>query len=233
MMLRSEWLVLTLTLAVLAQGGTSRADEEKTKFEDLPKAVKATVKKLYPDAKIVGASKETDDDEDETIYEVELKVDGKSVELAIDDDGEVEAIEKEIDVDDLPKAVIRAAVQRFPNGKITKVEEVTDEEEKVVYELAVTNDGEKIEAVMSPNGKILAIEEEDDDEEKGDKKKDKDDDDKKDKDGKKKDKDDDDKKDKDGKKKDKDDDDKKDKDGKQKDDDDKKDKDGKKKDKDA
>ena len=200
-MLRSEWLVLTLALAVLANGGTSSAGEEKIKADDLPKAVKATVKKLYPDAKVVGTSKETDEKEKETIYEVELKVDGKSVDLAINDEGEVEETEKEIDADDLPKAVTRAAAKRFPNGKITKVEEVTDENEKVVYELAVTNKGKKLEAVMSPNGKILTIKGDDGEDEK-DGKKDKDDDDDDDDDDKKDSKN----KEKDGKKKDKDDD---------------------------
>ena len=207
---------LILLMGTLAPAG----DEQKIKLDDLPKAVKATVKKLYPDAKLISASKETaEDDEDETIYEVELKVDGKSVDLTIDDEGELEEIEKEIDADDLPRAVTRAAVKRFPNGKITKVEEVTDEDDKVVYELAIKTEGKETEVVMAPNGKILAIEGDDDDEDgkkegedkddkKGKKKakkekKDKDDDD----DDKKKDKDDDDKKDKkddDGKKQKKD-----------------------------
>ena len=204
MTLRSEFLVLSLALVVSASGATSNADEQRMKPADLPKAVKATVKKLYPDAKIVGASKETDEKEKETMYEVEMMVDGKSVDLAIDDEGELEETEKEINAADLPKAVTRAAAKRFPNAKITKVEEVTDEDDKVVYELALIHDGEKMEVVIAPNGKILAMEEEKDDE-KGDKD---DDDKKKDKDDKKKDRDDDDnkKKDKDGKKKDKDDD---------------------------
>ncbi len=161
-------------------------DEQKIKPENLPKKVMAAAKKMFPDAKMIGAVKETDDDKkDEVLYVVEYKIDGKAIELAIDADGKIEAIEKEIDAADLPKAVTRAFAKQYPNGKITKVEEVTDEDDTVVYELDITNDGKKSEVIMAPNGKILDTEDDDDD-----KKKDKDQ--KKDKDSKKKDKKDDD-----------------------------------------
>ena len=183
------WMTPTLALTVLVGSLASAFDEKKIKTEDLPKKVMAAVKKVYPAAKIVGAVKETDDDnKDEVLYVVELKDDNTAVELAIDDDGKVQAIEKEIDADDLPKAVTRAAAKRFPNGKIGKVEEVTDSEDDVVYELEITNEGKKLEVVMAPNGKIIDIDEDgDDDKKKDDDKKDKD----KKKDKKKKDKDDD------------------------------------------
>ncbi len=185
------------------------ADEKKIDVDDLPKAVLKAAKKAYPEAKIVGASKETE--EGETIYEVEMKLDGKSIDLEIDDEGEIESVEKEIEVGDLPKAVIKAAAKKFPKGKIEKVEEVTDEDDVVVYELAIAAKGETIEVVMSPNGKILKGEDEDDEDEDKAKKKEKDEDDEKgEKKAKKKEKDDDEKGEKKAKKeKDDDDDDEK------------------------
>ena len=178
-----------LTLAALTwfHGATAAADEQKIMVDDLPKPVTAAARKAFPEAKLVGAVREKEDDD--VLYVVELTLDGKAVELAVDPDGTIEAVEREIDVDDLPKAVTRAAAKRFPNGKIAKVEEVSDSDDDVVYELDITDNGKKVEVVMSPNGKILDIDEEGDDKDdksKDDDKKEKQD---KDKDGKKKDKD--------------------------------------------
>ena len=189
-MRRLEWMAsaLALTLTLVAGSTAAAFDEKKIKVEDLPKAVMAAAKKAFPGAQMVGAVKETDDDDkDEVLYVVEMKIDGKAVEVAIDADGMVEAIEKEIDADDLPKAVTRAAAKRFPNGKIAKVEEVTDSDDDVVYELDIMNNGKKVEIVMAPNGKILDIDEDGDDDK--DKKKDDKKDKKKDKPDKKKDQD--------------------------------------------
>jgi len=180
------WLTSASTLALVAASTLSAAsafDEQKIKVEDLPKVVVGAAKKAFPEAKVVGAAKEVEDGE--TMYEVMLTLDGKSIDLGIDDDGDIEAVEREIDVEDLPKAVIRAAAKNFPTGKIVKVEEVSDEDDVVVYELAIKiGDKKPIEIVMSPNGKVLEPDDDDDDKAK---KKDKDDD-KKDKQADKKDK---------------------------------------------
>ena len=194
-----RWIMPAALLGLFGLSTTSAlADEKKIDVDDLPKAVVKAAKKAFPEAKIVGAAKETEDGE--TVFEVMMKLDGKSIDLAIDDDGEIEEVEKEIEVEDLPKAVIKAAKKKFPEGKIGKVEEVSDEDDVVVYELAIsTKGGKTIEVVMSPNGKILeGVEEEDDEDEKKAEKKEKGDDDEKKAKKKEKDDDDDDKK---GKKK--------------------------------
>jgi uncharacterized membrane protein YkoI len=159
----TRWIKTAAFLGVLGATMAASADEKKIEVSELPKAVVKAARKAFPEAKIVGASKEIEDDE--TIYEVLMKLDGKSIDLAIDDEGEIEEIEREIEVEDLPRAVIKAARAKFPEGKIVKVEEVSDEDDMVVYELAIESKGEKsIEVVMSPNGKILDDEDEDDDE---------------------------------------------------------------------
>lgn len=164
----SRWIMEAALLGLSGLLATAAlADEKKIEVEDLPKVVLQSARKAYPEAKIVGASKETEDGE--TIYEVEMKLDGKSIELEIDDEGEIEAVEKEIEVEDLPRAVIKAARLNFPKGKIEKVEEVTDEHDKVVYELTIADKGKSIEVVMSPNGKV--VEEDDEDDDKPEKKK--------------------------------------------------------------
>jgi uncharacterized membrane protein YkoI len=176
-MLTVRWISTAAWLGLLV-ATMAAADETKIEVSDLPKVVVKAAKKAFPQAKIVGAAKEAEDGE--TIFEVMMKLDGKSIDLAIDDEGDIEEIEREINFEDLPRAVINAARARFPTGEFAKVEEVSDEDDKVVYELTVeTEDDETVEVFMSPNGKILDSDEEDeDDDEEMEKKQDKDDDEK-------------------------------------------------------
>ena len=106
------------------------------KFDDLPKVVKKTVNAKYPGAKIRGVAKEKNE-EGETVYEVEMTVKGKNVNIIVNAEGDIETIEEQIDADDLPKAVQAAAKKNFPKGKITKAEKVTDEDKKVTYEVFI------------------------------------------------------------------------------------------------
>lgn len=107
-----------------------------------------------------------------------MTVDGKSVDVLFEPDGEVEAIEKEIEVEDLPRAVLKVARKKFRDARIEKVEEVTEEDDKVVYEITFKEKGEEaFEVVIAPNGKI--IEDDEDDEKEKDGKQAKDDDEKK------------------------------------------------------
>jgi uncharacterized membrane protein YkoI len=164
----ARWIIPATLFGLLGAAPAAYSDEKKIEVSELPKVVVKAAKKAFPDAQIVGAAKETEDGE--TIYEVMMKLEGKSIDLAIDDEGEIEEIEREIEVEDLPRAVIKAARKKFPEGKIAKVEEVSDEDDKVVYELAIEMKGGKtIEVVLSPNGKILKDEKEEEDDEKGEK----------------------------------------------------------------
>jgi uncharacterized membrane protein YkoI len=173
----ARWIIPAAYIVLYAASAAAIADEKKIEVSELPKAVVKAAKKAFPEAQIVGAAKETEDGE--TIYEVMMKLEGKSIDLAIDDEGEIEEIEKEIGVEDLPRAVIKAVRKKFPQGEIEKVEEVSDEDDKVVYELAIeTKGGKTVEVVFSPNGKIIEDEGDDEDDDgKGEKakKKDKDD----------------------------------------------------------
>ena len=108
-----------------------------------------------------------------------MTVDGKSVDVLFEPDGEVEAIEKEIEVKDLPRAVLEVARKKFRDARIEKVEEVTEEDDKVVYEITFKAKGRRrSRSSIAPNGKI--IEDDEDDEKEKDGKQAKDDDEKKD-----------------------------------------------------
>lgn len=151
----ARWIAPLAVISCFVATSFVSAQDGKMTFDDLPKAVKKTVKAEYPDAKIRGVAKEKND-EGQTVYEVEMTIKGKAVDIIVDDRGDIETIEEEMDADDLPKAVKAVASKTFPKGKITKAEKVTDEDKKVSYEIFVKI-GEKpaFEVLMAKDGKIL------------------------------------------------------------------------------
>ena len=149
-------IVTVLGLSVLMV--PARADEEKIPVEKLPAAVQKAIKSKFPKAEIERASKEVEDGK--TIYEVELEIKDRSVDVAFKADGTILEIEREVPFDEVPKAVKKKLAAKYPKAKIEKVEEVTKGEDGPVhYEVAITT-----EVVLTAKGKIVKAEEEEDDE---------------------------------------------------------------------
>jgi hypothetical protein len=147
-------LIGGVTVALVLAATAARADEEKVDVDKLPKAVLDAVKAKFPKAELVGASKEKEGDK--TLYEVRIK-DGKTkADVSLTEEGKIVSIEKEIAAADLPKEVTDALEARYAKAKIDLAEEVTDKDDKVVYELHVTTaDGKKGEVVFDPKGKFV------------------------------------------------------------------------------
>ena len=153
-MIFARWMttLAALTLAVVA---SSASADDKMTLDDVPRAVKKTVNEKYPDAKIRGVAKEKNE-EGATVYEIEMTIKGKAVDIIVDKDGDIETIEEEVDPADLPRAIKAMAAETFPKGKITKAEKVTDEDKKVTYEVFVKiGDDKPFEVLMAKDGKIL------------------------------------------------------------------------------
>jgi hypothetical protein len=153
---------LPAALGVLALTGAAQADEEKIAVKELPKAVVKAVKAKFPGAKIKEAAEE-EDDEGETTYEVSLEFKGHSYDVALEPDGEIVEIEKEISSEELPKAVQKALAASHPKAKIEKAEVVTKEGEAPYYELLITS-----EVAFTAKGKpvVSSTKEKEEDEEK-------------------------------------------------------------------
>ncbi|SIO41638.1 Putative beta-lactamase-inhibitor-like, PepSY-like [Singulisphaera sp. GP187] len=157
----TRWTALSGLVGSLVLGAAAGADEESIPVDKLPAAVLKATKAKFPTAKIEEASKEVEDGV--TTYEVELKVDGHAVDLALKADGTILEIEKEVAVEKLPEAVKATLAAKFPNVKIKKAEEITKGDTGAVsYEVIV---GSK-EVVLDAKGKIVKTEEDDDDDEK-------------------------------------------------------------------
>jgi bile acid:Na+ symporter, BASS family len=141
--------------------GAAKADEEKIPIDKLPAAVLKAVKRKFPKAEIEKATREVEDGT--TTYEVELEIKDRSVDVALKADGTILEIEREVPIDELPKAVKKKLAARYPNAKIEKAEEVTKGEDGPVrYEVAI-----RTEVVLTAKGKIIQAKEKEDEEPSG------------------------------------------------------------------
>lgn len=169
-----HWVLpLCVGALLLSACVSARADEEKVELDKLPKAVTEAVKKRFPKAKFVSASKEVEDKK--TLYEVRIKDGEQTVEVTATPEGEVVEVEKEIAAKDLPKEVRATLNDKYPMADIKKAEEIYSGKEvkDLAYEvLLVTKDKKTYEVKFDPKGKVLNVEEKksEDKEEKGEKK---------------------------------------------------------------
>lgn len=155
----SMGLLLTGTLSV-------RADEQSIKVADLPRAVAAAVKTKYPKGELSKAVKE--EEKGKTTYEVVVEIEGKKLDVAVSDKGNILEVEEAIAAESLPKEVASAIKAKYPQARIKKAEQIIkfeeDEEEKL-FEIVLATEGKAdVEVTLTPKGKIVEDKEDEDDE---------------------------------------------------------------------
>jgi hypothetical protein len=129
-------------------------DEEKVDLDKLPPKIVDAVKTKFPDAKLIKASKEKENNE--TIYELNVKNGDQNIDISLKEDGTIVEIEKEIKATDLPKAVSEALEAKYPKATHKKIEEVIKKDKPEYYEVVlVTAEKKTFEVVVDPDGKIL------------------------------------------------------------------------------
>jgi hypothetical protein len=133
----------------VALAGAAQADEEKIDFDELPKAVIKAIKAKFPRAEIKEAVEEEGED-GATTYEVSLEFKGHAYDVALKPNGTIVEVEKEIEIDELPKAVTAALAAKHPEAKIEKAELVTKGSAPAYYELVITT-----EVLFSAKGKLI------------------------------------------------------------------------------
>lgn len=150
-------------LVLLGLASSIQADEHKIPLSDVPKAAINAVKRKFPRAELKQAVKEVEDKK--TSYELSLLNAGKHVTVSLDEKGEIEEIETEIAVSDLPKPVTAAIAGKYPKATLKKAEEVLeieDGKEEKAYEVdVVTAAGKAVEVKVDASGKIEEDEEDD------------------------------------------------------------------------
>lgn len=156
-----SWLFAPAVFALTIVPRAACSEESKVQISDVPKAGVAAVKAMFPDAEITGAAKETEDDK--TVFEITLKQKGRTIDVTVGIDGNIQVVEKEIAENDLPAPVKRALETKYPKAAYKIVEQVeavkNGKRTLDFYEvLLVTANHEKIEVQIAPDGKIKAEE---------------------------------------------------------------------------
>ena len=146
-----------LAASGLLFAGTAAAQEKKIKRSDLPPAVEKTVVEQSAGATIRGFS--TEKEKGQTLYEVEMAVNGHSKDISMTADGSIVEIEEQVSLDSLSPEVKAGLQAKARKGKILKVESLTKKDKLVAYEAQVETNGKKSEVQVGPDGKPLDHEE--------------------------------------------------------------------------
>jgi uncharacterized membrane protein YkoI len=145
-------------VAGLVMLATTALAGEKVPLDKVPKAVQDAVKARFPKGEITSIEKETT--EGKVVYDIELKSEGRKYEMDIQEDGTVLEVEKEVQIKDVPPAVIKAVEAKYPKATIKEVMEVnkvTGKDEKPIhYEITIeTADKKTKEVIVSLDGKSV------------------------------------------------------------------------------
>ena len=175
------WSVVALLVGMLTVSSSAGAFEEEKEesipLDKLPKAVVESIKKMFPDAEMKSATKEVvkdeddddddaktetddkdtddkdekDEDDSEVIYEVTLSEKGKTIDVTVDEEGDIEEVERSIELKELPRLVADALAKQFPKSTLKSAEAIYEVEDGEMefegYEVILeTADKKEIEA---------------------------------------------------------------------------------------
>lgn len=154
-MKKYELVALAASAVLLA--GVASAQEKKIKRSDLPPAVEKTVAAQSAEATIRGFS--TEKEKGQTLYEVEMTVNGHRKDVSMTADGSIVEVEEQVALDSLSTEVRAGLQTKAGKGKILKVKSLTKKDKLVAYEAKVETNGKKSEIQVGPDGKPLDHEE--------------------------------------------------------------------------
>jgi hypothetical protein len=149
--------LLAFATGILLLAGNASAQEKKINRSELPPAVEKTVAAQSARATIRGFS--TEKENGQTLYEVEMTVNGHSKDVSMTADGSIVEVEEQVALDSLSPEVKAGLRAKAGKGKITKVESLTKKDKLVAYEAKVETNGKKSEVQVGPDGKPLDHEE--------------------------------------------------------------------------
>jgi uncharacterized membrane protein YkoI len=188
-MLKKHWKLISLisvVCLVLCIGAVATRQamdgEAEVSIDKIPAAVRATIENESKGGTIEEIEVETEDGE--TVYEAEVIIDGREIEIEVapdgtllgketeddedddgdDDDEDDDEDEEEVSLDDVPEAVKATILKEAAGAEIEEVVKET-EDGRIVYEAEFEADGKEIEIEVAEDGTLLEreIEEDDDD----------------------------------------------------------------------
>lgn len=170
--MKARWTVLTFVglvsfgaaaITVLAND----KDEEEVSIDQVPAAVKATILKEAKGGTLQEIERETKGGK--TVYEAEVIIQGKEIEIKIapdgtvigrevEDEGQEEEEEEVISLEQVPAAARKALMKHAGGAKITEVER-EKEHGVVLYEAEWEAGGREREAKVTADGDLIELEE--------------------------------------------------------------------------
>ena len=147
--------LLVLTMAATADDPAKKI--EIIKLEEAPKAVRDAIEGRFPGAKVSTTERETENGK--VNFEVNLTHKDRKYEMHIQEDGTIKAIEKEINLKDVPEAVLKAVKNKYPDATIQAAMEVNKVKDKKEtpdhYLIAIKIGDKKTEINVSLDGKAV------------------------------------------------------------------------------
>jgi hypothetical protein len=145
-------------LSLLCSFAATSADEEDVPLDQVPKAVLDAVKTRFKGAELKSASKETEDGQ--LVYEVTIKLKGRTIDTTLTPPGKLLMIEEQIDAGELPKAVSQTLRDKYPKAAykiIEKIIKVEDSQETLsLFEVLLeTPEKQAFEVQLNPEGKVV------------------------------------------------------------------------------
>jgi uncharacterized membrane protein YkoI len=154
-------LVITGLVALLALSSGAKAQEAEISLDQVPRAVTDSARAKFPGGEIKEASKETEDGK--TVYELEMKHDGRNMDVTLKEDGTLVLVETAIPVKEVPEVVMKAGLGKYPGAKLKLAESVKKgpkvKKEVDYYELHLAVGEKSVEVEVDASGKILETEE--------------------------------------------------------------------------
>ena len=173
--------ICVLALAVLLSGACAQkqesappatataapADKGELKLGDAPQPVQQTVKAQIGNGELVGFG--TEREKGETLYEAELKINGRAKNLLVNASGAVVTVEEEHSLSEL-KPALQAEIQKTAGkSRIVFLESVTKGGKLEGYEIRVQDaTGKESGMALTATGKLQPKEEEEDEEDEKD-----------------------------------------------------------------
>ena len=153
--------VISVCVCTLLLGALVLADDEvPVPLDKLPKSVMKAVKTQYPRAKLVEAVKEIE--EGDTYYTVTLKNDKHILHVSFTPLGKLTEINTEVEIKELPKAVLLSLKKLYPGAKLEECSETLDVAEnnrRTFTVTLITGTKKKLEVTLDSRGSVLQEEE--------------------------------------------------------------------------
>lgn len=137
-------VALGLFISVAGLAAEKKIDESK-----LPAPVRRTAAERSSGATISGYT--SDKVDGNMVYQMDLIVDGKTRAIVMDADGNVTAVEQEVEWSDLPEEIQKAFTTASQKGKLGAVSTVSTDGAVVAYEAYLTVKGERARVRVKPN----------------------------------------------------------------------------------